>query len=161
MAASDRVELAHEPDFVIGRLTVSPSRRELVRDDGEREVIEHRVMQVLVALSKAKGNIVTRDELTMLCWDGRVVGEDAIHRVISRLRKIAGGIGAGSLEIETITKIGYRLTSDGDGTVGHRMPAVRQSPGLAAEPSGARSTRRTLLVGAAGALAAVGGGAFV
>jgi DNA-binding winged helix-turn-helix (wHTH) protein len=161
MAASDRVELAHEPDFVIGRLTVSPSRRELVRDDGEREVIEHRVMQVLVALSKAEGSIVTRDELTMLCWDGRVVGEDAIHRVISRLRKIAGGIGAGSLEIETITKIGYRLTSEGDGTVGHRMPAVRQSPNLAAEPSGARSTRRTLLVGAAGALAAVGGGAFL
>jgi DNA-binding winged helix-turn-helix (wHTH) protein/tetratricopeptide (TPR) repeat protein len=107
------VELAHEPDFVIGRLTVSPSRRELVRDDGDREVIEHRVMQVLVALSKAEGNIVTRDELIMLCWDGRVVGEDAIHRVISQLRKIANGIGAGSLEIETITKIGYRLTGQG------------------------------------------------
>ena len=112
MAASDRVELAHEPDFVLGRLTVSPSRRELVRDDGERGVIEHRVMQVLVALSKAEGRIVTRDELIMLCWDGRVVGEDAIHRVISHLRKAASGIGAGSIEIETITKIGYRLTGD-------------------------------------------------
>lgn len=108
-----KVELAHEPDFVLGRLTVSPSRRELVRDDGTREVLEHRVMQVLVALSRAEGNIVTRDELTMLCWDGRVVGEDAIHRVMSRLRKVASGIGAGSIEIETITKIGYRLTSDG------------------------------------------------
>lgn len=106
-----KVELAHEPDFVLGRLTVSPSRRELIRDDGEREVIEHRVMQVLVALSKAEGNIVTRDELTMLCWDGRVVGEDSIHRVMSRLRKVAGGIGAGSIEFETITKIGYRLIS--------------------------------------------------
>lgn len=117
MSASDRVELAHEPDFVLGRLTVSPSRRELVRDDGEREVIEHRVMQVLIALSKAEGGIVTRDELTMSCWDGRVVGEDAIHRVLSRLRKVANGIGAGSIEIETITKIGYRLTSNGRGPV--------------------------------------------
>ncbi|HXG81487.1 MAG TPA: winged helix-turn-helix domain-containing protein, partial [Sphingomicrobium sp.] len=107
-----RVELAHEPDFVVGRLTVSPSRRELVRDDGEREVIEHRVMQVLIALVRARGGIVTRDELTMSCWNGRVVGEDAIHRVLSRLRKVANGIGAGSFEIETITKIGYRLTSD-------------------------------------------------
>lgn len=107
-----RIELAHEPDFVLSGLTVSPSRREVVRDDGEREVIEHRVMQVLIALSKAKGNIVTRDELITLCWDGRVVGEDAIHRVISRLRKLATGIGAGSIEIETITKIGYRLTSE-------------------------------------------------
>ena len=124
MGASGKVELAHEPDFVIGRLTVSPSRRELVRDDGEREVIEHRVMQVLIALSKAEGNIVTRDELIMLCWDGRVVGEDAIHRVISQLRKIASGIGAGSLEIETITKIGYRLTSEGDGERLSPVPAA-------------------------------------
>jgi DNA-binding winged helix-turn-helix (wHTH) protein/tetratricopeptide (TPR) repeat protein len=122
MAASDRVELAHEPDFVIGRLTVSPSRRQLVRDDGERKVIEHRIMQVLVALSKAEGRIVTRDELIILCWDGRFVGEDAIHRVISQLRKISDGIGAGSLEIETITKIGYRLTSEG--------PPVRELVGV-------------------------------
>ena len=91
MIASAKVERAHEPDFNLGRLTVSPSRREVVRDDGEREVIEHRVMQVLIALSRAEGSIVTRDELILLCWDGRVVGEDSIHRVISRLRKLAMG----------------------------------------------------------------------
>ena len=108
-----KIELAHEPDFVLGRLTISPSRRELVRDDGTREVIEHRMMRVLIALSKARGNILTRDELIMCCWDGVVVGEDAINRVMSRLRKVANGIGAGSIEIETITKVGYRLTSRG------------------------------------------------
>ena len=136
MTVSNRVELAHEPDFALGRLTVSPSRREVVRDDGEREVIEHRVMQVLIALSKADGSIVTRDELIMLCWDGRVVGEDSIHRVISRLRKLATGIGAGSIEIETITKIGYRLISDGPATSGgglqtpeHASPGEREAGG--------------------------------
>ena len=35
------------------------------------------------------GAIVTRDELTMSCWDGRVVGEDAINRILSRLRTVA------------------------------------------------------------------------
>jgi DNA-binding winged helix-turn-helix (wHTH) protein/tetratricopeptide (TPR) repeat protein len=125
MSVADRVNLAHEPDFVLGRLTASPSRRELVRDDGEREVIEHRVMQVLIALSKAEGSIVTRDELTMSCWDGRVVGEDAIHRVLSRLRKVANGIGAGSIEIETITKIGYRLTSNAGGAMTVGVPAAQ------------------------------------
>ena len=112
MAEAERIVLAHEPDFVLGRLRVSPARRELVRDDGARELLEHRVMQVLVALAKAGGSILTRDELTLRCWEGRVVGEDAINRVISHLRKAAHGIGAGSFEIETITKIGYRLTGD-------------------------------------------------
>lgn len=161
MTVSNRVELAHEQDFTLGRLTVSPSRREVVRDDGEREVIEHRVMQVLIALSKADGSIVTRDELIMLCWDGRVVGEDSIHRVISRLRKLATGIGAGSIEIETITKIGYRLISDGPATSGGGLQTpehVSPANGKPADPS-----RRGLLVGAAaaGVVTIAGGGAFL
>lgn len=161
MAASGRVELAHEPDFVIGRLTVSPSRRELVRDDGTREVIEHRVMQVLVALSKAEGNIVTRDELIMLCWDGRVVGDDSIHRVLSLLRKVASGIGAGSVEIETITKIGYRLTSRGSTTASARKHPEPEYVALSGGQSVVEPTRRNLLVGAGaiGAMAAAVGGA--
>jgi DNA-binding winged helix-turn-helix (wHTH) protein/tetratricopeptide (TPR) repeat protein len=110
---AERIVLAHEPDFVLGRLRISPARRELVRDDGAREVLEHRVIQVLVALAKAAGGILTRDELTLQCWEGRVVGEDAINRVISHLRKAAGGIGVGSFDIETITKVGYRLTGEG------------------------------------------------
>lgn len=163
MSVADRVELAHEPDLVLGRLTVSPSRRELVRDDGEREVIEHRVMQVLVALSRAKGDIVTRDELTMSCWDGRVVGEDSIHRVMSRLRKIASGIGAGSIEIETITKIGYRLTSNGGETKGHVRAVAGERMKLVEDLPAARPTRRGLMLAgvAAGTLAAAGGGALL
>lgn len=162
MDVSVRVELAHERDFILGRLTVLPSRREVVRDDGEREVIEHRVMQVLVALSRAAGGIVTRDELTMLCWDGRVVGEDAIHRVISHLRKLANGIGAGSFEIETITKIGYRLTSDGNGPA--EAGGVRLQEPLAGDrpaPAG-RTSRRNLLAGvaAAGVLGVAGVAAY-
>jgi DNA-binding winged helix-turn-helix (wHTH) protein len=161
MAFSDRIELAHEPDFILGRLTVAPSRRELVRDDGEREAVEHRVMQVLIALVRAKGGIVTRDELIMTCWDGRVVGEDAIHRVLSRLRKVANGIGAGSIEIETITKIGYRLTSNGqiEAAAGARLG--RRSAG-ADRATASRPTRRNLLVGAGAAAAgAVGLGAIL
>jgi DNA-binding winged helix-turn-helix (wHTH) protein/tetratricopeptide (TPR) repeat protein len=123
VAEAERIVLAHEADFVLGRLRVSPARRELIRDDGARAVIEHRVMQVLVALAKAGGNILTRDELTAQCWEGRVVGEDAINRVMSHLRKTAHGIGAGSFEIETITKVGYRLT--GDDHVALLMPNER------------------------------------
>jgi DNA-binding winged helix-turn-helix (wHTH) protein/tetratricopeptide (TPR) repeat protein len=160
MTVADRVELAHEPDFVLGRLTVSPSRRELVRDDGEREVIEHRMMRVLIALSKARGNILTRDELIMCCWDGVVVGEDAINRVMSRLRKVANGIGAGSIEIETITKVGYRLTSNGDGAADYELVARGEGASRAGQSS---TTRRAVMLGAigVGAAAAAGGGALL
>jgi DNA-binding winged helix-turn-helix (wHTH) protein/tetratricopeptide (TPR) repeat protein len=143
MTTADRIELAHQPDFRLGPLEVRPATREVVRGD-RHEVLEPRVMQVLVALARADGGVLTRDDLTQCCWDGRVVGEDAINRVISRLRRAAQGIGAGVFRIETLTRVGYRLvrlaeqeTAAGPGP----MPRV---PG-----------RRHLLLGA-GALAAVG-----
>jgi DNA-binding winged helix-turn-helix (wHTH) protein/tetratricopeptide (TPR) repeat protein len=158
---AERIVLAHEPDFVLGRLRISPARRELVRDDGAREVLEHRVIQVLVALAKAAGGILTRDELTLQCWEGRVVGEDAINRVISHLRKAAGGIGVGSFDIETITKVGYRLTGEGiAGDGGIALVVPEESAHATIGPGWA--TRRSFAVGALTAgVGAIGAGALL
>jgi len=147
LSDTDRIDLAHAPGFVLGRLTVRPETRELVRDDGATEILEPRVMQVLVALARAGGRSVTRSELSESCWEGRVVGEDAINRVLSRLRRSAEGIGEGSFKIETITKVGYRLT--GAGVAGATQ----------ADPPVPRPSRRTLLIaGGAAAVAAAAGG---
>src|SRR3546814_17657153 len=74
-------------------------------DDGAEEIIEPRVMQVLLALAEARSEIVRREDLTERCWEGRIVGEDAINRVLSRLRRVAGGIGEDSFRIATLTKV--------------------------------------------------------
>jgi len=140
------IDLAHSAEFILGRVTVRPALRQLVRDDAMEEVLEPRVMQVLVALAEAGGGIVSRDDLTRRCWEGRVVGEDAINRVISRLRRSAEGIGAGSFRIETITKVGYRLLG-GEGETA--------SAPAAAAPAKTSLTRRQALLGG-GALAAAG-----
>ena len=114
LAVPGRVVLAHEPPFQIGDLAVNPPTRQ-VECGPLGETLEPRVMQVLVALYQG-GGIVTRDELVERCWDGRVVGDDSINRVVSRLRHIAADIGGGSFAIETITKVGYRLTLAGLGS---------------------------------------------
>jgi len=111
LAVPGKVELAHEPPFRLGILDVEPATRQLKSSD-RSETIEPRVMQVLVALFRA-GTIVTRDELTARCWDGRVVGDDAINRVLSRIRHVAADVGEGSFSVETITKVGYRLKIPG------------------------------------------------
>ena len=77
--ASTPVELAREPPFALGALRVHPATLEVAVDAG-REVLEPRVMQVLVALARSAGEVVTRDLLIQSCWGGRVVGDDAINR---------------------------------------------------------------------------------
>jgi DNA-binding winged helix-turn-helix (wHTH) protein len=100
------IDLARTAPFALGNLQIDPATRQLAYADGETETLEPRVMETLVALHRAGGAVLSRDDLTEACWRGNVVGEDAIQRVIQRLRKVAGL--AGSFRIDTITKAGYR-----------------------------------------------------
>ncbi|MFS2109292.1 winged helix-turn-helix domain-containing protein [Sphingomonas sp. Sphisp140] len=152
-----RIDLAHQAPFRLGALEVRPALRQLARDDGSEEVLEPRVMQVLVALARTDGAIVGRDDLTRSCWEGRVVGEDAINRVVSRLRRAAEGIGQGAFRIETITKVGYRLLREGQ--AGTPAPAPDSPLAQArAEAHRLRLDRRAMLAGSGLAAVSVGGG---
>jgi DNA-binding winged helix-turn-helix (wHTH) protein/tetratricopeptide (TPR) repeat protein len=104
-----RVALADEPPRRLGPLTIEPALRRIAHDDGREEIVEPRVMQVLIALLREEGGIVSRDALVFSCWDGRIVGDDAINRILSRLRRLAEGIGEGVFRVETLTRVGYRL----------------------------------------------------
>jgi TolB-like protein/tetratricopeptide (TPR) repeat protein len=104
-----RIDLAREPAIDLGPVRLEPPLRRLAHRDGREETLEPRVMQVLVALGRAPRRILTRDDLVETCWAGVVVGEDAITRVIGKLRRLSEQIAADAFEIETITKVGYRL----------------------------------------------------
>lgn len=146
-----RIVLAHEPPFRIGPLAVSPAMRRVAHDDGREDILEQRIMQVLVALVRAEGAVLTREELIDACWDGRIVGDDAINRVMSRLRRLAEGLGKGVLRIETITKVGYRLVTDDGPGAAPAGPAAGDAP-----PSdAARRHARRLRIGLAAIATAV------
>ena len=138
------IVLAHEPPFRIGSLEVRPATCEIVGED-RSAVLEPRVMQVLVALHQQSGQVVGRDDLLQRCWAGRVVGEDAIHRVMSRLRHDAQETGE-QFRVETITKVGYRLIENGGSHGADTRPKTDAKIG-----------RRGVIAGA-GALAVAGAG---
>ena len=122
------VRLAHTPAFGIDGMQIEPLTRQVSYSDGERETLEPRVMEVFVALYRADEAVVSRHDLTLSCWGGTVVGEDALQRVIQRLRKVATRSAA--FRIETISKVGYRLialTSPADGARGD-APCVAVLP---------------------------------
>lgn len=115
--------LAARTDIRLGDVIIRPATREVVGPTA-RETLEPKVMAVLVVLLDAGGALVTRDALIAACWDGRIVGDDAVTRVISRLRRLAAGAAAGAFTIDTISKAGYRLTIDPGRTVSGAAPAA-------------------------------------
>jgi DNA-binding winged helix-turn-helix (wHTH) protein len=104
-----RIDLSREPEFSLGELRVRPSRREV--EAGElRLALQPRVMQVLVALAHPSSDVVSQDELISRCWGGLTVGEDAVARCISQLRRAAASWPEPPFQIETIPGVGYRMT---------------------------------------------------
>jgi DNA-binding winged helix-turn-helix (wHTH) protein/Tfp pilus assembly protein PilF len=100
------ISLADVADFRLGAMMVSPSTRQ-VTHGRDSITLEPRVLQVLVALAQADGRVVSREALFDRCWDGMIVGDNAINRVIARLRRLAEDTGC--FVIETVPRVGYRL----------------------------------------------------
>ncbi len=107
------IDLARAADFRVGPVEVVPSLR-TVRSDGVEQLIEPKVMQVLIALGNEVGTILSRDDLIERCWEGRVVGESSINRVISLLRSALKSVSGEVVTVENVPKVGYRLMIDRD-----------------------------------------------
>ncbi|HWY16504.1 MAG TPA: winged helix-turn-helix domain-containing protein [Rhizomicrobium sp.] len=122
-ARPEPIRLSEEPDFVIGGIEVRPSLRE-VRRGATKEQLEPRVMQVLVALARADGAVVSRDDLIQRCWEGRIVGEAAINRCIWKLRELSEAGGEPTFRIETIPRVGYRIAAPDDAADHGTAPAT-------------------------------------
>lgn len=108
------IELAAESPFRLLTLEVTPAALELRRQD-KVVTLEPRVMQVLVALHRSAGTVVSREDLIDLCWEGRIVGEDSLNRSVSQLRKALATEAA--ISVDTIPRIGYRLRVEGEEAV--------------------------------------------
>jgi TolB-like protein/DNA-binding winged helix-turn-helix (wHTH) protein/tetratricopeptide (TPR) repeat protein len=108
LPTADRIDLGQEPAFDLGGVRVLPSDL-AVATNGDRHELQPRVMQVLVALAKARPEVVSRDKLIELCWGGRIVGDDALNRCILALRHLAQEIAPPPFTIETVPRIGHRL----------------------------------------------------
>ena len=148
------INLRAEAARSIGGLRVDPAGLRVVAGDGQEASLQPRVMQVLVALLRAQSETLSRDDLLTLCWDGRIVSDDAIERAVAQLRKTLQDIGAEGVRIETITSIGYRL----------RVASVDAE--VPRQPPSARGTRRNtspliIGLGVLGLLIILGAGAMV
>ncbi len=94
--------------FRLGEWLVYPNREEIVRGD---EVLrpQPKVFQVLMALARRDGDLLTRDMLVDEVWGGRPTADDPINRSLSLLRSDLGDRSTPHKYVETVPRRGYRL----------------------------------------------------
>lgn len=114
--------LADQDDLTLGSMSLRPSICELVHPAGV-ETVEPQVMRVLLALARQPGRVLSRDTIVDQAWGGRAVSEDAINRVLSRIRRLSAVSGA--FRLSTVRKVGYRL----DLAAAEGLAAIPGAPG--------------------------------
>lgn len=94
----------------IGRYLVKPQHNQLICDD---EVIdlEPLAMSMLLLLAEEPGRVVSAEELFEKLWQGKVVSDGALHRIVRQLRKALKDNAAEPEYIRTVRKGGYALIS--------------------------------------------------
>jgi len=93
--------------FRFGPWLVDPTLNSIESAD-ERRQMEPRTMDVLLALCKARGVVVSTDELLAQCWGGTEFGDGPVHKHIAQLRRLLGDTASSPQYIETIRMRGYR-----------------------------------------------------
>lgn len=140
--------------FYLGEWEVRPLQLEVVGPDGE-EHVEKRWMQVLVMLASRAGEVIERDEILDVVWEGRAMNDEPLNRCISQLRKVFRDSPQNPQFIATITKVGYQLIAP----VRPLQPAAPEAAPAEIVPTGdaPRSPSSLRALGlAAAALVAVG-----
>ena len=102
----DRKAPANERPISLGHLTIDPSRREARL--GERTLdLRTQEFDLLLALAEQPGRVFTREQLLQQAWGFDYYGQTRTVDVhIAHLRRKMDG---GSVEIETVTGVGYKL----------------------------------------------------
>ncbi len=94
--------------FTLGPWEVLPDRG-LLRDGKKRKHLEPLVMRVLVALAVVQGEVLSKDDLIEIVWDGRALSDEPLNRCISILRRKLGDDSRNPTYIQNIPRVGYRL----------------------------------------------------
>ena len=131
----------------IGDWAVDPEGNEVSLGDRSQR-LEPKVIEVLLHLARARGRVVSREELLSAVWPGVIVGDDALTQAIIKLRKALGDDAHKPTYIETISKRGYRLLAPVEDDAPAALAATRRFP-------------RRAIAAAAVALVAVAAGALV
>jgi len=94
--------------FILGEWQVEPLAGCFRKADHTVHV-EPKVMDVLLCLARAGGEIVSRQQLLQEVWPAVVVSEEVLTRAISELRSLLGDTAREKRFIRTVPKRGYAL----------------------------------------------------
>lgn len=113
--------------LAFGPFVLDPVAAELRSPDGP-VALRPRAFDLLCALARRAGELVTKDELLDTVWGTRFVTEGVIKTAIADLRNALGDDPKAPRWIQTVPRRGYRFVADADAPGPMPVPAPLPTP---------------------------------
>ena len=97
--------------FLFSGHVLDTARRELSRG-GEQIALEPQVFDLLVYLLQNSGRVVSKDDLLVSVWGGRIVSDATLDSRIAAARRAVGDTGAAQNLIRTFARKGVRFVGE-------------------------------------------------
>lgn len=97
--------------FRFGQWRVDPATNTLNSGELSRQV-EPRAMDVLLHLARHPHTVISAETLLDACWGETPASDNAVHKIITQLRRALDDSASDPRYIETIRKRGYRLVAE-------------------------------------------------
>lgn len=104
------VKAPNEGQYCFGSFVLDPGARSLTRGDTPVS-LTHRPFELLLALVRNPGRLLTKDELMDAVWPGRYIDEGSLTQAIFTLRKALAGSGEETQYIVTVPGKGYTFAA--------------------------------------------------
>jgi DNA-binding winged helix-turn-helix (wHTH) protein len=97
--------------FRFGQWRVDPATNTLHFGELSRQ-LEPRAMDVLLHLARHPHTVISAEDLLDACWGDTPASDNAVHKIITQLRRALDDSASDPRYIETIRKRGYRLLAE-------------------------------------------------
>jgi len=115
--------------YVFGEFRLDGAERQLLRA-GTPVLLPPKILDTLLLLVENAGHLVAKDEFMKQLWPGTFVGEDALARNISILRKTLGESSDSQSFIATVPTRGYRFVAPVQKLNGTALSSPEENPSL-------------------------------
>jgi DNA-binding winged helix-turn-helix (wHTH) protein/tetratricopeptide (TPR) repeat protein len=131
--------------FMFGPFRLVVARRELLAE-GKPVPLGGRAFEVLLALVRRPGKLVSRDDLVAAAWHGAVVEENTVQAQLSVLRRALRDGNGNAHYIETVARRGYCFVAPVTWQAAEECASPDPSPSPAARGSTPGRSRRRFAV---------------
>ena len=103
---------SHAKYYRLNNIYLSIDLPVLIDENGKKSDLEPKVWQLILLFCQHHNKVVSRDEIISQVYNGTIVSDNAVNKLVAKVRKLLGDTPNNARFIRTVPKQGYSLIAE-------------------------------------------------